>query len=99
VNAYARELMGWYLSDSGGRWREGEPLPLLARPRGPVLQLLTHPIWWDATHQAPADRLEAFVAAATAGQTTAERAAFSATLAERIAVRPRGMAARVEGAG
>jgi hypothetical protein len=99
VNAYARELMDWYLSDSGGRWREGEPLPMLARPRGPRLQLLTHPIWWDATHQAPADRLEAFVAAATAGQSAAERAAFSATLAEHIAVRPRGLLAMSEGAG
>jgi hypothetical protein len=90
VNAYARELMGWYLSDSGGRWREGEPLPMLARPRGPVLQFLTHPIWWDTDHQAPADRLRAFVEAQTAGRPAAERAAFSATLVDHIQVQPSG---------
>lgn len=32
VNAYSQELMVWYLSDSIGCWREGEPLPKLLRP-------------------------------------------------------------------
>lgn len=95
VNAYARELMDWYLSDSGGRWRQGEPLPMLERPTRPTLQLLTHPIWWGTTHQAPADRLDEFFAEATAGLSPAERARYDTTLGEHIQVwrrgaRPRG---------
>ncbi|HZS02038.1 MAG TPA: hypothetical protein VFE37_25195 [Chloroflexota bacterium] len=90
VNAYARELMDWYLSDSGGRWRQGEPLPMLAYPARPALQLLTHPIWWGETHQAPADRLEAFFAEATAGLAPAERARYDAALGEHIQVWRRG---------
>src|SRR5207302_922810 len=74
VNAYARELMDWYLSDSGGRWRQGEPLPMLEHPTRPMLQLLTHPIWWAEQHQAPPDRLDAFLTAATVGLSAAERA-------------------------
>jgi hypothetical protein len=90
VNAYARELMDWYLSDSGGRWRQGEPLPRLAHPTRPALQLLTHPIWWGEEHQAPADRLDAFCAEATAGMTPAARARYDATLGEHIQVWRRG---------
>jgi hypothetical protein len=61
VNAYANEFMGWYLSDSKGNWRAGEPLALLAESAPhPVLQLLTHPIWWGEEHRPPADRLESF---------------------------------------
>jgi hypothetical protein len=90
VNAYARELMDWYLSDSGGRWRQGEPLPMLERPTCPVLQLLTHPIWWGEQHQAPPDRLDAFFADATAGLTPAERVRYDATLGEHIQVWRRG---------
>ena len=90
VNAYARELMDWYLSDSGGRWRQGEPLPMLERPTRPVLQLLTHPIWWDEAHAAPADRLDAFFAAETAGLPPAERARYDTTLGEHIQVWRRG---------
>ena len=92
VNAYARELMAWYLSDSGGRWREGEPLPMLQRPRGRVLQLLTHPIWWGDEHQAPADRLDSFFAAETAEMAPERRAAFDAALGEHIQVWRRGAA-------
>jgi hypothetical protein len=51
INAYARELMDWYLSDSSGRWRGGEPLPQLRHPHRPVLQLLVHPIWWGETYR------------------------------------------------
>jgi hypothetical protein len=90
VNAYARELMDWYLSDSGGRWRQGEPLPMLERPTRPVLQLLTHPIWWGEQHQAPPDRLDAFFAEATAGLSPAERARYDTTLGDHIQVWRRG---------
>lgn len=62
VSGYAKELFGWYLSDSRARWREGEPLLSLAKPRGDTLQILMHPIWWAAEHQPPAERLRDFIA-------------------------------------
>ena len=61
VNGYAAELVGWYLSDSRARWREGNPIDSLAEPRGAALQILIHPIWWDRQHQPPAARLRAFL--------------------------------------
>lgn len=60
VNAYSSELMNWYLSDSKGVWREGEPIRFLVNPSKPILQLLTHPIWWGNKHQNPSDRLQSF---------------------------------------
>lgn len=61
VNAYAEELMKWYLSDSKGRWKCGEPLPKLLRPEKPLLQLLIHPIWWGNEHMSGKERVQAFV--------------------------------------
>ena len=46
INAYAPELRSWYMSDSSGRWWDGEPLPRLRNPKGQILQILIHPIWW-----------------------------------------------------
>lgn len=60
VNAYAAELMGWYLSDSNGCWREGEPIPSLMAPRHSILQMLVHPIWWGEAHMPHEDRLSAY---------------------------------------
>ena len=60
INAYSSELMKWYLSDSKGVWREGEPIQFLENPQKPLLQLLTHPIWWGNEHQTPNDRLQSF---------------------------------------
>ena len=68
VNAYASQLMDWYLSDSKGYWREGEPLPHLLRPRKLLLQLLLHPIWWGAEHMRAEDRLQVFFKEQTRGQ-------------------------------
>lgn len=56
VSGYARELFQWYLSDSRARWREGEPLASLGRPRGPNLQILIHPMWWGEAHVHPSIR-------------------------------------------
>lgn len=61
VNAYSEKLMKWYLSDSTGCWRYGEPLPQLLRPDKPLLQLLVHPIWWGDEHMTGKERLKAFV--------------------------------------
>ena len=38
-----------YCSDSAGTWRHGHPLDHPAVREGLTLQLLTHPIWWDAS--------------------------------------------------
>ena len=37
-----------YCSDSRGGWHHGHPLEHLAVTEGRALQLLTHPIWWNA---------------------------------------------------
>lgn len=57
VNAYAAPLLKWYLSDSRGRWREGEPLLTLDTPRAEVFQILVHPLWWGETSEMPVVRL------------------------------------------
>lgn len=60
INAYSSDLMKWYLSDSSGRWREGEPLPTIKKPKYLLLQLLIHPFWWGEKHASPKSRLKEF---------------------------------------
>jgi hypothetical protein len=53
-----------YCSDSRGGWHHGEPLVHEAVAAGRALQLLTHPIWWDAdAEENPVSRLDRFMAA------------------------------------
>ena len=68
VNAYSKELMEWYRSDSKGRWICGEPLPQLSTLKIPLLQLLIHPIWWGEKHASKEERLRAFVAEENRGK-------------------------------
>lgn len=84
VNAYAKELMGWYLSDARGYWREGEPLPKLLAPKKTFLQLLIHPIWWGERHKAPEDRLEEFFEEKTKGRPLRYRNDFSKNLSRTL---------------
>lgn len=84
INAYAKELMEWYISDGRGYWREGEPLPKLLKPEKTFLQLLIHPIWWGEKHQPPADRLQKFFEEETKGKKTREADRFSTALAKTI---------------
>jgi hypothetical protein len=84
VNAYARELMKWYLSDSAGRWSEGEPLPMLERPKGTLLQLLIHPIWWGDRHRSAPERLQDFYDRATRELPSEGAMRLSADLANHI---------------
>jgi hypothetical protein len=50
-----------YCSDSRGGWHYGHPLELDAVKQGRALQLMTHPIWWDAPGgESPAERIERF---------------------------------------
>ena len=94
VNAYAAPLMEWYLSDSRGIWRAGEPLPQLLQNQGSILQLLIHPIWWGEGHREPEDRLDDFFLEAARRLTTAEAGDWDARLMATLpAVKRRGAAA------
>ncbi len=84
INAYARELMETYLSDSAGRWRGGEPLPIVEQSKARIMQVLVHPIWWGEEHQDPRDRLEEFFVGATSGMTPSEAAQFDASLSATV---------------
>lgn len=94
VNAYSKELMAWYLSDSKGTWREGEPLPRLQHPDQPLLQLLIHPIWWGNEHGPAPERLQAFFEASTQGGSREQINAFDASLSNHLGVRRKGIAVR-----
>ena len=90
TNAYSGQLMNWYMSDSKGCWREGEPLPRLTRPEKPLLQLLIHPIWWGEKHGLPEDSLQEFFEGETRGKPSEFVRAFDGALASTVpAVRRR----------
>ncbi|MDB4934356.1 MAG: hypothetical protein JWP87_1328 [Labilithrix sp.] len=61
VSGYAEDLFRWYVSDSRARWREGEPIASLDRPRSHVLQILVHPVWWGDESVRPELRLRSIV--------------------------------------
>jgi len=84
VNAYSARLMRWYLSDSRGTWGDGDPSAALRSPRGPLLQVLVHPVWWGECHGEPAERLQSFFEEETAGIPAEEAAALDEAL--RLAV-------------
>src|SRR5690625_3584659 len=84
VNAYAAELMPWYISDSRGGWRCGNPLQEVGRKRHAILQMLTHPIWWGRDHMAPANRLQLLFLRLTHGKNLRQRALVDAHLVQTI---------------
>ncbi len=47
-----------YITDSGGRWRFGDPLERISHSRPQLIQLLIHPIWWGATHITPQAKID-----------------------------------------
>ena len=97
VNAYSKELMTWYLSDSRGYWREGEPLPKLLEHDKPMLQLLIHPIWLGDKHLSAEARLQAFFDTEAKGQLPQHIEVFDSALADTIpAVRRTGLKHRGE---
>lgn len=66
-----------YCSDSRGGWYHGQPLAHPALMQGRALQLLTHPIWWDADETATArEKIDALV--------EEHNAAYAAAIAEQI---------------
>ena len=84
VNAYARDAMKGYMSDSKGSWRDGEPLPKIINSPHRILQVLIHPIWWGTEHMAGADRLEAFFRAETRRKSPGDRDCFDQMLAQSV---------------
>lgn len=86
VNAYSAELMKWYLSDSKGNWREGNPLHALQNPKDKILQLLIHPIWWDEKHFSASERLQIFFERRTKDFNTEERNNFDNILSSYLTV-------------
>lgn len=46
-----------YLSDSGGKWREGCPCQWLKDSSPQNVQVLTHPIWWGYGEITPVEKL------------------------------------------
>ncbi len=87
VNAYSSELMNWYLSDSRGIWREGEPLQFLENPTKPVLQFLVHPIWWGKEHQLPEDILQSFFEEKTKNLSQTQIDKFDRDLSKHLSIR------------
>ncbi|NNE99530.1 MAG: hypothetical protein HKN25_10975 [Pyrinomonadaceae bacterium] len=90
VNAYAKELMGAYLSDSRGNWREGNPLSVLAKRPAKLLQLLTHPFWWNEQHVSAADCLEQFFVARTKNHSDEFADEFDEALSNHLTIRRTG---------
>lgn len=86
INAYSKELMTWYLSDSKGCWREGNPIFLLEQPKENILQLLIHPIWWDSEHRPAKDRLQSFFDIKTTYLSTTEKKYFDINLESHLNV-------------
>jgi hypothetical protein len=60
INAYAAELMSFYISDSKGGWRNGNPLEVVSAATTNVAQILTHPVWWAPTHLSAKETLKNF---------------------------------------
>jgi hypothetical protein len=62
VNAYNPDLLSAYISDSTGRWREGDPIESVAEyADAERFQLLSHPVWWGNEHESPFARFSAVV--------------------------------------
>jgi hypothetical protein len=80
INAYARELMQWYISDSKGRFRSGEPLIAIRERRGNILQILIHPIWWGETHAPASERIIHWFNEKTKGKTVEEKSRLAYAL-------------------
>jgi len=86
INAYSAELMKWYLSDSKGNWREGNPLSSIENLKDKILQLLIHPIWWDEKHLEAPDRLQTFFEHRTKNFSAEEKNKFDITLSSYLTI-------------
>jgi len=88
VNAYCKKLMEWYISDSRGRFRAGEPVEAIKAKKGNLLQFLTHPIWWGQNHAFAIERITEWFNEKTKNFSEAEKREFAKRIYEQIAVMP-----------
>jgi|TARA_B100001013_G_scaffold173593_1_gene104301 hypothetical protein len=84
LNAYSSELMEFYISDSQGSWREGNPLTSLSKFDSSVGQILTHPIWWAEKHMTPTQTLKNHLARQTKTMTRNESANYKEILKQTV---------------
>lgn len=92
LNADARDLRGWCISDAEGEWSEGEPIASIVRPRGPLLQMVLHPIWWGKVHLPAPQRLQEFFDGVTREKHPRDAGIFDINLARALpAVRRQGI--------
>jgi len=62
VNAYSKEAMQNYISDSGGRWASGSPHISIRKVKNfSSFQVLTHPIWWCHKNSTPRNTIRKFI--------------------------------------
>lgn len=98
VNADAHELRTWCISESEGTWQEDEPMVSIERPRGHILQIILHPIWWGEKHLPAPQRLQDFFELATGQKPSGEASIFDINLAKTLpGVRREGISALVNG--
>jgi hypothetical protein len=91
INAYGQELMRNYMSDSKGHCRNGDPLLTLQTIESPIVQFLSHPIWWGPEHMTPEERLQELFETETKGYMPETTAIFDGNLAATIpAIRRKG---------
>ncbi|MEO0247895.1 MAG: hypothetical protein ABIM20_07960 [candidate division WOR-3 bacterium] len=86
VNAYSAKLMDWYISDSKGRFRVGDPIEEIKRRRYNILQLLTHPIWWGEEHASASERIKRWFKEKTIGFNRKKKEEFARKIYEEIGV-------------
>lgn len=98
INADGQELRERCISDSGGKWRDGDPLAQIKRSDDSVLQLVLHPIWWGDERMHAPQRLQEFFDFATREQSSCEASLFDLNLAKTLpTVRRQGICALVSG--
>lgn len=98
VNADARELRAWLLTEREGTWQGDDPLKALVQPRGRVLQISLHPLWWGHKHLHAPERLQEFFELVTRDSSAREAALFDINLAKAIpSARRRGICALAGG--
>ncbi len=60
VNAYADVFMQEYATDSKGAWRFGDPIQRVRQSTASIVQVLVHPLWWNADYKSPANTLDTY---------------------------------------
>ncbi|MGB9636293.1 MAG: hypothetical protein ACPL1Y_03480 [Thermoplasmata archaeon] len=88
ICVYAKPLMQWYISDSMGRFRAGEPVEAIKQMKGKILQFLTHPIWWQEKHASAVERITEWFNEKTRGWSVAEKRIFAHKVYEQIPIMP-----------